>query len=111
MDNQSSPEIKQIAEELDLKLDLVNPHQKEPNRAKRAIRTAKNHMIAVRAGFHSECPVTFLDRCLFQIELTLNIVHPLEYNPLVSAHHGLFGHRFNFPKIDERRSHNTSKDR
>ncbi len=33
MDNQSSPEIKQTAEELDLQLDLVNPHQKEPNRA------------------------------------------------------------------------------
>jgi hypothetical protein len=98
MDNQSSPEIKQIAEELDLKLDLVNPYQKEPNRAERAIRTAKNHMIAVRAGFHSECPSTFLDRCLFQIELTLNIAHPFEYNPLVSAHHGLFGHRFDFAR-------------
>jgi hypothetical protein len=98
MDNQSSPEVKQIAAELDLELDLVNPYQKEPNRAERAIRTAKDHMIAIRAGFHSECPNTFLDRCLHQIELTLNIVHPFEYNPLVSAHHGLFGCRFDFSR-------------
>ncbi len=96
MDDQSSPEARQIATELNLDWDLVNPYQKEPNRAERAIRTGKNHMIAYRAGFHRECPNHFLDRCLFQIELTLNIVHPFEYDPLISAHHGIFGQRFRF---------------
>jgi hypothetical protein len=96
MDNQSSPEAKEMAAELKLEWDLVNPYQKEPNRAERAIRTGKNHIIAARAGFHRDCPTIFLDRCMFQIELTLNIVHPFEYNPLVSAHHGLFGDRFDF---------------
>ncbi len=98
MDNQSSPEVRALAEELNLTWDLVNPYRKEPNRAERAIRTAKNHFIAVRAGFHPECSNSFIDRCLFQIELTLNILHPFEYDPSMSAHHGLFGHRFDFKR-------------
>ena len=96
MDNQSSPEVRALAVELELEWDLVNPYQKEPNRAERAIRTAKNHFIAVRAGFHPECSNLFIDRCLFQVELSLNIIHPYEYDPSVSAHHGLFGTRFDF---------------
>jgi hypothetical protein len=98
MDNQSSPEVRAMATELDLEWELVNPYQKESNRAERAIRTAKNHMIAVRAGFDPSCPRTCLDRCLFQIELTLNILHPFEYDPSISAHHGLFGKRFDFAR-------------
>jgi hypothetical protein len=48
MDNQSSPEVRQLAKEMDLKWELVNPYQKEANRAERAIRTGKNHIIAAR---------------------------------------------------------------
>jgi hypothetical protein len=91
MDNQSSPEVRSMATRLNLEWDLVNPYQKEPNRAERAIRTAKNHILAVRAGFHRDCPETFIDKCLFQIELTLNLLHPFDYDPKFSAHHGLFG--------------------
>jgi hypothetical protein len=98
MDNQSSPEVRQVAQDLNLEWDLVNPYQKEPNRAERAIRTGKNHMIAVRSGFHKDCPNTFMDRCLFQVELTLNLLHPFEYDPMISAHHGLFGTRFDFTR-------------
>ena len=96
MDNQSSPEVRAVADDLKLKWELVNPYQKEPNRAERAIKTGKNHMIAVRAGFHRDCSTTFIDRCMFQIELTLNLMHPFEYDPNISAHHGLFRERFNF---------------
>jgi hypothetical protein len=52
----------------------------------------------VRAGLHADCPSTFLDRCLFQVELTLNILHPYEYDPRISAHHGIFGYRFDFKR-------------
>ncbi len=96
MDNQSSPEVRSMATRLNVEWDLVNPYQKEPNRAERAIRTAKNHILAVRAGFHRDCPETFIDKCLFQMELTLNLLHPFEYDPKISAHHGLFGRRFDF---------------
>jgi hypothetical protein len=45
MDNQSSPEAKSAAIKLSLRRELVNPNQKEPNRAERATRTAKSHII------------------------------------------------------------------
>ncbi len=85
MDNQLSPEMRQAALDLDLEWELVNPYQKEPNRAERGIRTAKNHIIAVRAGFHAECPTTLLDKCLLQVELTLNTLHPYEHTMGSSA--------------------------
>jgi hypothetical protein len=59
MDNQSSPEVRAMATSLNLQWELVNPYQQEPNRAERAIRTAKNHIIAIRAGFHRDCPETY----------------------------------------------------
>jgi hypothetical protein len=98
MDNQSSPEVRELAIELNLKWDLVSPYQKEPNRAERAIRTGKNYMIATRAGFHTDCPDTFLDRSLYQIGMTLNVIHPFEYDNKISAYHGLFGERFDFAR-------------
>ena len=96
MDNQQSPALLQVATELGLQWNLVPPHVKNPNRAERAIGTAKNHLIATRAGFHPDCPTIILDRCLFQIELTLNIVKPFEYDPCVSAYEGIYGATFNF---------------
>ena len=65
-------------------------------RSERAIRTAKNHILATRAGFHRDCPHTYIDKCLSQIELTLNMLHPFEYDPRISAYHGLFGSPFDF---------------
>ena len=85
-----------MAKTLNVTLAYVSPHDKGPNRAERAIRTAKNHLIAVRAGFHRDCPTIYLDKCLEQIEMTLNIIHPFEYDPTISALDGVFGHTFNF---------------
>ncbi len=83
MDNQTSTKFSNMAKQLDITLAYVPPHDKSPNRAERAIRTAKNHLIAVRAGFHRDCPTTYIDKCIFQIEMTLNIIHPYEYDPTI----------------------------
>ncbi len=91
-DNQSSPEIQEAANTLNIKIMPVPAFQKESNRAERAIQTAKHHMIAVRAGFHRDCPHRYIDMCLGQMELTLNILHPYEYDPRMSA----FGSTFDF---------------
>ena len=89
MDNQSSSEARAAANKLVLKWEYVIPYQKEPNRAERAIRTAKNHIIAPRSGFHRDCPHTYLDRYFVQMKLTLNLIHPFEYDPRISAYEGL----------------------
>jgi hypothetical protein len=96
MDSQQSPILMQMAKQLALNWSLVPPYVHNPNRAERAIRTAKNHIIATRAGFHPDCPAIFLDRCLFQIELTLNSIRPFDYDPTMSAYEGITGSSFNF---------------
>jgi hypothetical protein len=47
-----------------------------------------------RTDTHSEKP--YLDKCLFQMEMTLNIVRPFEYDPTVSAYAGLHESSYNF---------------
>ena len=96
VDNQSSPEFRAAAKSLRIISDLVSANQKEANRAERAIQTAKHHIVAARAGFHRDCSHMLLDRCLPQIEITLNTLHPFEYDPRISAYHGLYGRKFDF---------------
>jgi hypothetical protein len=81
---------------MNLQWELVPPYVKNPNRAERAIRTAKNHIIATRAGFHPDCLHAYLDKCFFQIELTLNIVRPFDYDQSKSAYEGLTGRSYDF---------------
>jgi hypothetical protein len=45
----------------------------------------QKHIIAARAGFHPHSPTTYLDKCMGQIEMTLNSIHPYEYDPRISA--------------------------
>ena len=96
MDNQSSPEFKTAAANLGLTPNLVASMQKEGNRSERAIQTAKNHIISIRAGFHRDCPTSYLDKCVAQIEMTMNVMHPYEYDPQLSAYDGIFKHPFDF---------------
>jgi hypothetical protein len=96
MDNQTSPELRAAAVKLGLTKGLVPSNQKEPNRSERATQTAKSHIIATRAGFHRDCPHTLLDRMIYQIEMKLNTMHPYEYDPRISAYHGVVGERYDF---------------
>jgi hypothetical protein len=96
MDNQQSQPLLKTAARLLLQWELVPPYVKNPNRAERAIRTAENHMIATRAGFHPDCLHAYLDKCLCQIELTLNIVRPFDYDPSRSAYEGLTNRSYDF---------------
>jgi hypothetical protein len=96
MDNQCSAAVKAMALTMNVRLGFVAPHDKSPNRAKRGIWTAKNHIIAARAGFHKDRPTIYLDKCIYQIEMALNLLHPYEYDTKISAYEGVFGHTVNF---------------
>ena len=85
MNNQQSYDLRETARILKLKMEFIASEVKRPNRAERAIRTAKNHIIATRAGFHPDCSHAYLD-----------LIHPFEYNDSISAYHGVHGKRFNF---------------
>jgi hypothetical protein len=93
MDNQRSADLRQAMLDLDLTLSSVSPYDKSANRAERAIRTAKNHIIAARAGFHRIGSPIYLDKGIKQIELTLNTLHPT-----MSAFAAIHGYPFDFRK-------------
>ncbi len=71
MDNQWSGDLRDAATELDITIEFISTEAKRANRAERAIRTAKNHIIATRAGFHPDFSHAYLDKCLPQMELAL----------------------------------------
>jgi hypothetical protein len=71
---------------------------KRANRAERSIRTAKNHIIATRAGFLLDFSHAILDKCLPQMDLALNIIHPFEYDNSISAYGGIHRAKFDFKR-------------
>ncbi|KAL7528558.1 hypothetical protein ACHAWF_005412, partial [Thalassiosira exigua] len=73
------------------KYELVPPSCHIRNVAKVAIKTFKNHFIAVLSGVHDTFPMVLWDRLLPQVELTLNLLRQSNTTPTVSAHAHLFG--------------------
>jgi hypothetical protein len=60
MNNQQSYDLRETARILKLKMEFIASEVKRPNRAERAIRTAKTHIIATRAGFHPDCSHAYM---------------------------------------------------
>ncbi len=98
MDNQWSEDLRDAARDLDITIEFISAEAKRANRAERAIRTAKNHIIATRAGFHPDFSHAFLDKCLPQMELALNIIHPFEYDNSISSYEGIHRAKFDFKR-------------
>jgi hypothetical protein len=98
MDNQWSEDLKDVATELGITIDFISREAKRANRPERAIRTAKNHVIATRTGFRPDFSHACLDKCLPQMELTLNVIHPFEYDDNISAYEGVHPTKFDFKR-------------
>ncbi len=98
MDNQWSEALREVALELDIHIEFISTESKRANRAERAIRTAKNQIVATRAGFHPDFSHAFLDKCLPQMELALNVIHPFEYDDNISAYEGIHRAKFDFKR-------------
>ena len=64
---------------------MVPPNNHRANASERAIRTAKNHIIAGLATCPQDFPLTIWDRLLKQAELTLNLMRGSRINPKLSA--------------------------
>ncbi len=98
MDDQWSDDLRDAATELDTTIEFISTEAKRANRAERAIRTAENHIIAMRAGFHPDFSHAFLDKCLPQMELALNFIHPFEYDNSISAYEDIHRAKFDFKR-------------
>ena len=86
LDNEVSAEYKRvIEEEWHAKYQLVPPEVHRRNIAERAIRTFKDHFLAILAGVASNFPGYLWDHLLEQAEITVNLLRQATLNPRISA--------------------------
>ena len=91
MDNETSTQMKNYMKSENVIFQLVPPNLHRVNTAERAIRTFKNHFIAILYGVHPDFPLFLWCKLLLQAEMTLNLVRPCRFNPKLSAYESLEG--------------------
>jgi len=85
LDNEASTALKQymLDKGVDFQLTPAGMHRR--NAAERAIRTFKNHFIAILCSTDPEFPLRLWDRLLSQALTTLNLLRGSRINPKLSA--------------------------
>ena len=91
MDNESSSEFLHVCELEGIDVQFCPPGNHRSNRAERAIRTFKNHFIAILTAADPDFPLNAWDHLMAQAELTINLMRGSHVNPLVSAYEQLCG--------------------
>ena len=96
LDNEDSAELRALFTNYPLSYQFVPPASHRANPAERAIRTAKNHFIALLSAVHPTFPSDLWHKLLPIAELTLNHLRPWTPSPSISAYQGLYGHSIDF---------------
>lgn len=91
LDNETSAELEKFFRQQDIKVEYVAPHQHRANKAERAIRTFKNHFIAILSATDPDFPMSDWDLLLPQAEMTVNMLRGSNVNPFISAYQQLHG--------------------
>jgi hypothetical protein len=92
LDNEASTALKNIFTVNTIAYQLVPPHCRRRNAAKRAIRTFKEQFVAGLSSVDPSFPMHLWDRLLPQAEITLNLLRTSRLHPQLSAaahYHGL----------------------
>jgi len=98
VDNELSHDTQQLLEQtFGAIVEIVPPQCHRRNAAERAIRTAKNHLIAILCATHDKFPLKLWCFLLEQAEITLNLLRTSRIHPHLSAYNSLCG-AFNFSK-------------
>ena len=98
LDNETSADLEKflLVEKKVTSFQYFPPRNHRANRAKRCIRTWKNHFIATLATASPKFPVQQWHKLIPLAEITLNCLLPWQPNPAISAYHGLTGAKFDF---------------
>ena len=91
LDNEASASLREFLTTEKVDFQLAPPHLHRRNAAERAIRTFKNHFVAILCGADPNFPIHLWDRLLPQVILTLNLLRGSRINPRLSAHAQLHG--------------------
>ena len=95
LDNEASALLRELITTKDINFQLEPPNIHRRNVAERAIRTCKNHFIAILSGTDPNFPIQLWDQLLDQVQITLNLLRALIINPRLSDHAQLHD-AFNF---------------
>ena len=85
------PRLKRCLRHYNVAFQRVPPKEHRANSAERAIRTFKNHLIAILCTVDPFFPLGEWDRLLPQAILTLNLLRSSRIHPSLSAHASIFG--------------------
>lgn len=91
LDNETSSDLELFLRSHVDVVQYVPPHQHRANKAERAIRDVKYHIIACLCTADPDFPLKLLEAMLPQMEITLNLLRPSALNPAISAYEGLYG--------------------
>jgi hypothetical protein len=91
LDNEASKLLKTYLHPHKIKFQLVPPYGHRRNSAERAIRSFKDHLIAVLCSTDKAFPMHLWDRLLPQAVITLNMLRTSRINPKLSAAIHIFG--------------------
>ena len=97
LDNEKSNELESFfRDDAKVAVEYVTPGNHRSNAAERAMRDAKNHLIAVLSTTDPSFPTELYDELIPQAEITLNHLRPCKHRPDISAYEGLHGTKFDF---------------
>ena len=91
LDNEISTSLKNYLKANQVIFQLVPPNVHRKNAAEQAIRTFKNHFIAILCAVHPDFPLSLWCHLLPQTEMTLNMLRLCRLNPKLSAYTALEG--------------------
>ena len=91
LDNETSDILQQFMDEENVTLQLVSPYLHRRNTTERAIRTFKDHFIAILCGTDPEFPLKLWDKLLPQAIITLNLLRSSRVNQRLSAYTQVWG--------------------
>ena len=97
MDNETSKPLQHFFRTVaKVDVEYVPPQTHRANKAERAIRDGKNHLISVLCSTDPAFPADHFDELIWQAELTLNHLRPCRHRPNMSAWEGLHGKKYDF---------------
>ena len=91
LDNETSKDVESFIADNNASHQYTPPDMHRTNPAERAIRTWKNHFVAIRAGTPSTYRLSNWCKDLEQTDITLNMMRPCTQNPKLSAHEAMEG--------------------
>eukprot|EP00804_Cyclotella_cryptica_P003026 CCRYP_006029-RA/>CCRYP_006029-RA protein AED:0.43 eAED:0.43 QI:0/0/0/1/0/0/5/0/250 len=89
LDNKTSHDVELFIKENNVKLQYTPPDVHQTNPAEQAIRTWKNHFIAIRTGASPTCHLPNWCKDLEQMDIMLNMIRPWTTNPKLSAYEAM----------------------